>query len=62
MEEASARVSMPIDVSERDVAENDLQDSPESGVRISDKGSKEHPTPKRTTTTMTRNCDVYLEP
>ena len=41
MEEASARVSMPIDVSERDVAENDLQDSPESGVRISDKGSKE---------------------
>ncbi len=41
LEDASQLVSMPIDVNQRDVAGNDLQDSRESEVRISDKGSKE---------------------
>jgi hypothetical protein len=43
LEEASGRVSMPTDGSERDVAENDLQDSPETRVCISDTGSEEAP-------------------
>ena len=43
LEEASGRVSMPTDGNQRDVAENDAQDSPESRVRISDTGSKEAP-------------------
>lgn len=41
LEEAAGRVPMPTDDNERDVAENDAQDSPESRVRISDTRSKE---------------------
>ncbi len=51
LEEASQLVSMPIDVNQRDVAGNDLQDSRESEVRISDKGSKE------ASNTENDNCD-----
>jgi hypothetical protein len=40
LEEVSASVSMPIDVNERDVPENDVLDSPESRVRTSDPDSK----------------------
>src|SRR5579862_3074710 len=43
LEEATGRVSMPTDGNEGDVAENDLQGSPESWVCISDTGSEEAP-------------------